>query len=1747
MTNSLAKEGEKDKKEKESLRIVGIGASAGGLNAIHELFDALPNNTGLCFVIVQHLSPDFKSLMPELLAKHTTMPIYTAKEGMALQKDCIYLNDRNNNLEIKEGKLSLTDKAPQGKLNLPIDLFLENIGKQFGEDAIGVILSGTGSDGSRGIRYIQEEGGIIMVQEPSSAQFDGMPKSAISTNLCDYILRPTQIGKIITRLSLTAASFRKSLVPLDEQSDIYTNILHAIFSVTGVDFTKYKRNTLLRRLEKRMHLHGQQSLQQYENYIKEHEEELNILGQDFLIGVTSFFRDFEAFQVYSNIIVPSLLKDREDQSVVRIWVPGCSTGEEAYTLAIIMDHYIRENKLDIDFRIFATDIDNRALSYAGMGLYPSNAANEIPRDYLEEYFIKSGNSLRVISRIREKIVFSYHNLINDPPFIRTDLISCRNLLIYLGNEAQKVVQQNFLFSLNQNGFLFLGPSESLLIEEGHYTPVNLKWRVFQKTTTSGSRLRDELSLPRLQLSSRLAASNRKTFNSVHDRERHFHQYISQHFGPSGIFIDEQFNILFIKGDAGRKLILPEGIFQNNLLNIVDQDISLLIRNGTRKLISGEEAAVRFENLLVKRQNENYSFDLTFRKVTGVSELDAVIFIEYSEEKVVDENITISTLDADDINSKKIEALKYELKMTQSDLRNAVEELETSNEELQSANEELMASNEELQSTNEELQSVNEELYTVNTELQEKVEEMLKLNNDISNLLNSTDIGTLFLDQKLCIRKFTPSLKKHFRLEESDRGRPINSFASNFDDQTSSLIMSSAKSALSDLALNELEVSDLEGNYFYFRSSPFITVDRHIDGVILTFVDINKLKETEAKASLSEKRYGDLFRNMNEAFFHAHLIDKSEDENESDWEYLELNPAFERLCKVNMDNIQMKKHSEIRKLVNLPLENWLPNFRESALEGTDQNFEIHIAATNQYFILHIFSPNKGEFAVLFSDITEQKESQEKLQLSLDRVNIAAEISDLALWQWNVKEDYIVEANQEWHNIYGLKTENVKEEWLKILHPDDISATWESIKEHFEGQTSFYKNTFRLKKKGEEKIKWVRNIGKVIEWDERDEPKVVMGASLDITEEKELLIKLENEKLLSEKITENTPGGIYIYDLVKGTNIFSNSQYKEVLGYSIEEMNSLSDKQFQALFHEEDLPKVLEHMGIVASGKSDRLDYRFQHKDGQWVWCRSIDSPFTFDDEGTCTSFIGIFWDVTEEKQATERIRALDLVYRQTLNNSVDAVLQLDLNGKIIFYNNAFKVILAKDKDLVGQKLSDHLPPEASAKLERGLAELKSQKNKDVKPIEFQIEGDTPGLKIWIDGRMTATDTDEHSKIIILSLRNITNRKSYEENLKKAKEAAEEASLHKNYFLANMSHEIRTPMNAILGFTEIMRRDKLKQEEANYYLDIITANSKQLLTVIDDIIDVAKLDTLKIKLIRENCDLIETSKKLKESFGQIRKQLNKERIDIELDLPKGSNKFMVSADIGRLHQILVNLLNNAFKFSTAGKITLGFRKKKSIIEFFVKDKGIGIAKDQQESIFEIFKQVDYGQKDNHGGTGLGLAICKGIVELMQGEIWVESELGKGSTFKFTMPYIEVEDADFEEKEDHSEDTLRELIDGQEVLIAEDNPVNQVLIKAVLNPFNLHLTFANNGREAVDFYLEKKYRLVLMDIRMPELDGLQATKLILKKDPEAYVVAQSAFAMNEQKSEAMKVGFVDYLSKPISRTELYRVLIKAFKTNT
>jgi two-component system CheB/CheR fusion protein len=825
--------------------IVALGASAGGLESLTTFFTNMPSDSNMAFVVIQHLSPDHKSMMDTLLARHTQMQIMQAEDGIVVSPNMIYLIPPKHFLTLFNGTLLLNPFDKTRGLHLPIDVFMISLAEDAESRSIGIVFSGTGSDGSIGIQAIKKAGGMTMVQDFETAQFDGMPRSAMATGMIDYTCPPDHMPDIImnyTHHPCISRNGAKEFVLNPEDTDL-NKILALIRNHKDVDFTNYKPNTVIRRIERRMGIVQADSIRKYLDHLHKNKDEIHQLYRDLLIGVTRFFRDIDEFNFLNEHIIPKLFENTKNENKIRVWVAGTSTGEEAYTIVMLLNQYKELNGMRHKISVFATDIDQHALDKAAEGVYPEGIANDLKSDLLDRYFHKIENGFKVKKYIREQVIFARQNVFIDPPFTRQDLITCRNLLIYLQTNLQKDVLDIFHFALKDKGYLFLGTSETVGTLSHHFLPMDKRIKIFHHVGRGTAPLKANYLSQSFKNQMRTLHHIHEARLSLKQKEQieHYYQSIINEISQLSVVIDETGMIVETFGNPDKFLKFPLGKASMDIKKLVPDKISMIISTGMRYIIN-EKKSIVYNDLKIGDNNNAFFLNIKMAPVKiyptnndYISNNDYVLIVFEENTKHLHDD---KDIDVQANTEKHIIDLEKEIQYTRENLQATIEELHTANEELQSTNEELLSSNEELQSTNEELNSVNEELNTVNSEYQEKVEELYESNNDLNNLIRSIDIGTIFLDKHLCIRKFTPAITREINLLSQDIGRPLSDFSSPFIQN----LYQDAQIVLNQGEKIERTVRADDGKWFLLNILPYLDEREQIGGVVMTVVDISREKK-----------------------------------------------------------------------------------------------------------------------------------------------------------------------------------------------------------------------------------------------------------------------------------------------------------------------------------------------------------------------------------------------------------------------------------------------------------------------------------------------------------------------------------------------------------------------------------------------------------------------------------------------------------------------------------------------------------------------------------------------------------------------------------------------------------------------------------------------------------------------------------------------------------------------------------------
>ncbi len=838
--------------------VIGVGASAGGLKALKSFFAAVPENSDMAYIVISHMAANQKSLLPELLQSVTPIPVSTAIDGNTIKPNHIYIVPPGKEISIIKNSLQIFD-AQEHMISLPIDFFLRSLALDKGDNAAAIILSGSGSDGTLGLKEIKLHNGLVLAQTETSAEYDSMPSSAIATGMVDFVMNPEDMPRRLVNYfqfsEINPNIKQRSHNELPKEKNWLSKIFTVLRNHTSHDFSSYKSSTILRRIERRMIQNQIENHEQYIRFLLDNSKEMDALFRELLIGVTNFFRDAASFETLTAKALPGVIENMSNDSTLRAWIPACSTGEEVFSLAMILREYLDTLPKRINIQLFGTDIDKFAIDKAREGIYPANIETDVSKERLRRFFIKHGNTYQVRKEIRDCAIFSVQDIIKDPPFSRLNILSCRNLLIYLNGDTQKMLLPLFHYTLQKGGILMLSSSETIGGFTDLFATLDSKWKIFKRQETpqglrQGIYFPSGSSKPEIINDTLLVGDSHKL--NITELAKNA---ILDQFTPTSILIDAKGEILYVQGRTAKYLETPSGPPTMNILDMVKEGLRLELLSAQREA-KNTGVKVTVQRVAFKSNGEMQVVKLHVYPQHNPEQLKGTCLVVFEDvetesshgkeqEKIVNNALS---------DNSKIAELERELKITREGHQSTIEQLESSNEELKSANEELQSSNEELQSTNEEmesskeeLQSLNEELQTVNAELENKIEELSSAHDDMHNLLNSTEIATIFVDNNICVRRYTPDATAIVNFIQADLGRPLKHVANNLIDQT---IIVDIEQVLEKLSVIEREVMTEPGKWFHMRIIPYRTMDNHLDGAVLTFSSIDEQKKVQDKLQTS---------------------------------------------------------------------------------------------------------------------------------------------------------------------------------------------------------------------------------------------------------------------------------------------------------------------------------------------------------------------------------------------------------------------------------------------------------------------------------------------------------------------------------------------------------------------------------------------------------------------------------------------------------------------------------------------------------------------------------------------------------------------------------------------------------------------------------------------------------------------------------------------------------------------------------
>ena len=1717
---------------KLDFHVIGVGASAGGLEAIETFFAEMPQDTGAAFVVVQHLSPDFKSHMPELLSRKTSLKINRVTNEMKVEPNTIYLIPASAEMVISNGRLLLTERDMTETLHLPIDHFFRSLANERGNKAVGVILSGTGSDGARGIVSINEAGGLVICQDEETAKFDGMPVSAQKTNAVHLVLPPDRMAKVLSTYT------EKSLTPeiLAEQEMVLTKDvgIDGIFKLLRreyrIDFSVYKPTTVTRRIDRRIALGKHGDIDAYLEVLSESSEELDLLYHDLLIGVTQFFRDPRAFELLKTKIIPEILKKKADTAdPIRIWVAGCASGEEAYSIAIAFNEALEHDLNAPNVKIFATDVHRKSLQFASQGVYPKGAFKAISEEIVGKYFLKRPEGFEITPKIRKMIVFAPHDVINDAPFTKLDLVTCRNMLIYFQPIVQKKVISLFHFGLRTGGCMFLGPSETPGDLRDEFEVLDKKWRLYRKRRDV--RLTGNIRLPLAgsQISRPLTrrgesrSSPDSLLLSVYDA-------LLDRSIQSSFLIDEEGELVHSFGGAERFLKIRGGRISTGILDIIHEDLKTSL-SGALQHVAKEQKEICYTGISVKTNRGLEQIRLVVDPIRDrrTEVVHFLISIEPLKEDFKVASKLAQDIDVSQLTRDRISTLEHELRYTKENLQATVEELETSNEELQATNEELVAANEEMHSSNEELQSVNEELYTVNHEYQKKINELTEMTDDMNNLFHLTEVGVIFLDRQLKIRRYTPKIAELFSLLPQDVGRSIDSFANNLSDAK---VMANLRTVLESEEPFSEEVTDRQGNHWLLRIIPYRT-KLQVDGVVVTLIDTNSVKETDAKL----RRYRDIIESTAEAIIGADTKGNIINWNrgaEALYGYTNDEIVGQHITLLIPDDLKSEAAEFCERVI---AGESIKNYRTTRLAKDGNRLSINITIS----AVHDASGEIIGISSLSYDLTEQL----KAELEQDQLNALVKttsdfvgvfdpqgntlsINPAGRRMLGVAEDEHVvgESVVNWHT----------EKQAKLLTDDYIPIAIE------EGE---WRGTeIILNKNTDEEIALSAVV--TAHKEQNDEIAFFSMLGRDITKQ------LEFEKQLKDRETflRRTLDGIYAFAGVltpEGTLLEVNRTGLVQAGLKPEDVIG---KSFPDLFwwsHSEEVQtKLREAIDSAAAGDVVRYDTTLRLADEHVV---HIDFQLTpvLNDEGVVTHLVPSGFDITDRVELDTQQR----VFRYAFESSLTAMVITDTTqagNPIIYVNPGFEQLTGYSREeSIGKNCRFLQGPETDPK---AIDKIRKAVGKGESVRTGLMNYRKNGEPFWNELIITPVRNEQGDLVNFVGVQlDMTKHQEAEKKLALARDVAEAANAAKSSFVANMSHEIRTPLTTIVGMTETLldhESDKSKHDT----LQLIHQSSRHLASLVNDVLDLSKIEAGKLE-----ADLSEISPmQIIEDVGASMSYRAKEKgLDFEIEYD-GMIPESIETDAVRFRQILFNLAGNAIKFTEQGSVVLRCKlvdhDKHPMFQVDVEDTGIGFKESEIEELFQQFTQVDASPTRRRGGSGLGLFISRRIVELLGGTLSARKKKSQGSVFTLSLPAGDlktrtmIDPATLLSKVNGDEQESRSGsfdLAGRRILVAEDTRGIQLLLRGILKKVGVEVDVVEDGMAVIEKLAdnqaqnEEPYDLLLLDMHMPRMSGYEAAAEIRKTGRSTPIIALTASAMKGDREKCLEYGCDDYLTKPIDRQQL------------
>ncbi len=1587
-TTYLGKSTKNDPKTlKSDFFVVGIGASAGGVSAILSFFQNFPKNIHCSFVVVQHLDPNSESMMKELLSRHTSFAVEELVEDKNVVAQTIYLVHPKKNVQLKGKTLMVTPKPANRGFQSPIDHFFSSLALAYEKKAVAIILSGTGNDGSQGIRTIHDHGGLVMAQLPEEAEFNGMINAAIYSGAVDYILPTKRIAGILGEFFADKNYIIGIENEIIENPLWYDNLLAKVNKVANIDFSNYKTPTLARRITRRIHAKGLENFNSYYlSYINE-PDELKALAKEFLVGVTDFFRDLKIWKQLKSSIIPAIIDGKKNGDTIKVWSVACSTGEEAFSLAILFQEALKKTKhKQLKLKIFATDIDNTNTQKASLSFFDKNQIKSVPKKYLDAYFEKTSLGFRVVGSIRKQVIFCHHDILKDTPFIKMDLVLCRNMLIYMKDHAQDNVVKTLQYALNQKGFLVLGKSESLGNAQNLFEEVNGQDRIYQNILQTKILDRDNLVKSSQRVSKNQFFPKKQSPFEEHANSKLIEQLFLEELGFSCLYLDHNLNIIKSNGDVREYLKIPEEGFSSSIFSLVPETLKPRL---TLAFINADKnkESVHVENIGLKLTDKDSILELLVVpeiKVDG--ETTTKFIVVFMPKKQLCPISKEGPAEGKNQELEEVVVLKQELSQAHNNLISLQNEIELRNEQLLSANEELLATNEELQSTNEELQSTNEELHstneelnTVNEELNIKIENLAHANASIDNILKSINITTLMLDKELNIVSFTDSVNNLFNFNPSDLGRPLADITHNFGSGRDE-IFSNVKKVLRTGKAYQKEIKNFYDRWFLMRINPYKETSKTIDGVVITYVDITEHKKAELKLLESEAQINALFTKSPDMIW-AHdsngIIFKCNDEFAHRLGYGDADYYVGTHMK---DYIPERYHYIIDEHFDImnelkPITAQRGHFKTKSGEEIPYLVDVRPIVAQDGTLDYIMASCKDIAQLVQTEKALEKTRQDYKKLFNNAPDMFVAI--------NAKGD-IVNCNLELvHKLgHGTPSDLIGKSILEVAPGFTEEELKHDITKLMNGESLDNLKRTVITKNGS-KIPVRVNARSFFTSDGQLD--YIVGSWRDVTQLDKAETMLKNQM----QAFEQTSDSFWIWNL-QDNSVYRSKSIYEMLGYDKEDVEDTFET-FIDLMHPDDLeayPKILRKHIDTKGQHPYKIELRYKTKDGSYTHLYTRGRIIEWAKDGSPIKMMGTETDVTElKKLPVLEAEVLDknMVFNEVLESTMAGFWDWNIPEHTEYLSPTFKKMFGYEDDEMEnspdswQKIihPDDLP---------GVFKVFEDhvKSKGKIPYENEVRyyhKDGKIIWVWCRGKVIEWGPNNEPIRMVGSHVDITNLRDLSQSNRQLERFAYVAS-----------HDLQEPLRTVNDFVALFKEEYVAKldENASIYLDFIESASKRMGNLVKGILEYSRIEG---NTKHEKVDLNHTLKNVVDDLQLKIADKNAEVVFNKMPVVKGNPI--------ELHSLFLNLIGNAIKFVADGqvpKVEICSRKGQKGHEFAVKDNGIGIKKEDKEKIFEIFTRLH--NEDTYKGTGIGLAHCKKIVELHGGEIWVVSKFGKGSNFYFTL---------------------------------------------------------------------------------------------------------------------------------------------------